>query len=107
MKKTNLTAHARFDRMTRIEYIIDTVGIGEVIAECASHNENGGYRRLTSTGVIIVVGNDKRTIITAFIAEPKQAAAIYLEAKKVRKMPDNLYNRVRKNEYYQKNQPRD
>lgn len=107
MKKTNLTAHARFDRMTRIEYIIDTIGIGEVIAECAIHDERGGYRRLTSTGVIIVVANDKHTIITAFIAEPRQAAAVYLEDKKVRKMPDNLYNRIRKNEYYQKNQPRD
>ena len=50
--KTNMTGHARYDRTNRINYIIDTIGIGNVIAEIATVDDLGraGFQKLTDTG---------------------------------------------------------
>lgn len=107
MMKTNMTRHARFDRMSRLEYILDTVGIGEVIAEIENtHDARGGFQRLTSTGVIVITSQNKRTIVTAYIATIEQACGVYCKAKRVKRMPNNLYNRFKNNAEYVKNQPR-
>lgn len=106
--KTNMTAHARFERQNRIEYIINTVGLGSVIAEIrVIDNQNRiSHQKLTDTGVIIILSADNKTIVTTYIATADQACAIYKTAKKVSRLPDNLYTRVRKNAKYIKNQPK-
>ena len=106
--KKNMTYHARFDRTNRIEYIINTIGIGNVVAEISTVDNQGrkGFQKLTDTGVIIILSGDNKTIVTAYIATPDQACAVYKTAKKVSRMPDGLYSRVRKNYEIMKNQPK-
>lgn len=106
--KTNMTAHAKFDRANRLEYIINTIGIGNVVAEISTVDKQGraGFQKLTDTGVIIILSADNKTIVTAYIATPDQACTVYKTAKKVSKMPDGLYSRIRKNEAIMKKQPK-
>lgn len=95
--KTNMTYHARKDRMDRIEFILDNVGLGEVVAETASKDSRGGTIRLTSTGVIIVVSADNRTIVTTYIASVSQAIRVYSAAHYTTKLPNALYKKVAAN----------
>ena len=63
-----MTKHAQVDRISRLEYICDTVGIGEVVAEINEIDEYGNTlsKKLTDTGVIIIVSvNYNRTRETA------------------------------------------
>lgn len=103
----NMTIHAREDRRSRLEYIVDTIGIGEIIATAENKDYRGGYCKLTSTGVVIVFSKDNKTVVTAFIADVTQAASIYKADKKVRCMPDSLYRRIKGNNYYRIHQPKD
>lgn len=103
---SNMTFHAQVERRARLDYIIDTVGIGEVIAEIRDERDPRiAYQRLTSTGVVVIVGADKRTIVTAFIANIDQAILIYKNAKNVSRLPDGLYRRIKGNQKYRRNQP--
>ena len=106
--KTNMTEHARYDRTNRINYIIDTIGIGNVIAEIATVDDLGraGFQKLTDTGVIIVLSADNRTIVTAFIGTLAQVCKVYKTAKKSQRLPDGLYNRVINNGKYINKQPK-
>lgn len=101
--KTNMTYHARVERADRLEYILNTTGIGEVVAE-APNDERGGLRRLTNTGVIIVVAEDHKTVVTAFICDIRQARSVYAYSHNGR-LPNYLANRVYSNSVYQKKQP--
>ena len=107
--KTNMTYHARRERISRIDYIIDTVGIGEVIASIATTDSLGrkGYQKLTSSGVIIVLSADERTVVTMFIATLGQACAVYKTDKNCKFLPDGLYKRINNNAKYIKGQPKE
>lgn len=106
--KTNMTGHARYDRTNRINYIIDTIGIGNVIAEIATVDDLGraGFQKLTDTGVIIVLSADNKTIVTAFIGTLAQVCNVYKTAKKCQRLPDGLYNKVLNNNKYLQKQPK-
>ena len=107
--KTNMTYHARYDRKNRIEYILDTVGLGEPVCEWTYKDErhNGPVTKiLTDTGVIILK-NNKNKIITTWIGSTQQAKAVYVGASggKATKMPQKLYTTIKDNQKYVLNQP--
>lgn len=97
--KTNMTHHARFDRANRLNYIIDTIGIGEVMYTSYQKCYDGrdAFLKLTSTGVVVVTGKDNK-IITAYIATVNEAIGIYRKATGRHEMPAGLYKRICKNE---------
>lgn len=104
--KTNMTAHAKLDRMARLEYIIDTVGIGKVAVRVQDLDE---YNRiaifeLTTTGVIIV-RNAENMVVTAYIARVQQAARIWHIQHGDKKMPAPLYTKIKENDYARIHQP--
>jgi len=104
--KTNLTSHAHYDRQARLEYIIDTIGVGKVAVssfEIDSQNRPVNYE-LTTTGVIIVKNKDNM-VVTAFIAEMNQAIKIWRNVHGNKKMPTPLYTKIQQNEKVRKNQP--
>ena len=105
----NMTSHARNDRRARLEYIVDTVGIGKVMCESCYEDRRANYshysKQLTSTGVIILrsANND---VITAYIATFGQALEVWQRAfGSNKKMLPALNAKVRANENYRKNQP--
>lgn len=104
--KTNMTGHAFNDRMARFEYIIDTVGIGKVTARYQDVDE---YNRvvifeLTTTGVIIVRNKDNM-VVTAYIAEMRQAIRVWRSTNGNKKMPAPLYTKINQNATARENQP--
>ena len=103
----NMTYHANTERLTRLEYIVDTIGFGEVIAEFkGKDNQNRNFtQKLTDTGVIIVIGIDGKSIVTAYIANYNQANYCFRQAHGNRRMPQNLRRRIENNEQVRKNQP--
>lgn len=101
----NMTNHAQVDRYARLAYIIDTVGLGEIIAEIPNEDYRGGFKRLTSTGVVIVVSKDARTIVTAYIAKLSQAEKIYRTSRNGQILSQNMARRIINNEKYRVNQP--
>lgn len=104
--KTNMTHHAKNDRMARLEYIVDTVGVGKVIAtsiELDKYNRET-ISELTTTGVIII-RNTERMVVTAYIAEMNQAIKVWRTAKGTQKMPTPVYNKIRQNYIVRINQP--
>lgn len=75
----NLTAHYSNDRVARVQVIEQNVGFGYPVISHKEIDEQGReYERiLTSTGVIIVRGTARNTLVTVFIARMGQAVRAY------------------------------
>ena len=103
----NMTYHANTERLARLEYIVDTIGFGEVVAEFKGKDnlDRPFTQKLTDTGVMIVVGIDGKSIVTAYIANYAQANYCYRQAHGNRRMPQNLCRRINNNEEIRKSQP--
>lgn len=107
MKKSNLTAHARFDRADRFEYIIDTIGFGEPVTRLSEIDPRNGkpvVYELTSTGVIIV-RDRKNVVITAYIAGIEQATRVWRSSSASKNMPSYLYRKIKQNDKIRAKQP--
>lgn len=97
--KKNCTHHIN-DRLDRINYIIDNIGFGEVIAEREWVDTTGKacVRQLTNTGVIIVLDANREKVVTMFVATVLQIKAMYHG-----KIANWLYRLAVKNEKIMKN----
>lgn len=105
--KTAITRHVAVERFDRIEYIIDTIGLGErILFESIIPNSQNVMRKmqLTDTGVILVKPLDADILITAWIATIEQAVRISKRSGR-NKMPEALYRRIKNNKRYADNQP--
>ena len=105
--KSIVTHHVSIERFDRIEYIIDTIGLGdEVILEAMLPNAENVMRRMqiTNTGVLLVKALDDDILVTAWIAKMDQAIRICRSAGRIR-MPDSLYRRIQQNKKYADRQP--
>lgn len=93
--KKNCSNHLITERWDRVEYIIDHIGIGEVIAEREWRDTKGTpcIRQLTTTGVIIVRDVSKTKVVTMWTANILQVKAMYFG-----KIPNWMYKIVVKNE---------
>lgn len=97
MMKRNITYHISEDRIDRACYIMQTIGIGEVIKEvrCVQPDGRISWQCLTNTGVILVLSEDKKICITLYIAQQPKVSAMYEG-----KTPSWVINMVRKNRRY-------
>ena len=101
MLKRNITYHISEERIDRACYIMQTIGIGEVIKEQRCIDEKGriSWQCLTNTGVILVLSEDKKVAITLYIATQPKVSAMYKG-----KTPSWVINMVRKNRKYAEEQ---
>lgn len=89
------TKHLTEDRMERVVFIATTVGFGEIIEEFYIEDNHGKhFECVTSTGVIIVKGLDKQTIVTMYVARHNQIKRLYKE----REIPNGLKVVIKRNE---------
>lgn len=93
---TKMSAHIILDRAYRINHIENSIGWGTEVTRALDKNEENVFRVLTSTGVIIVMGEDN-FIITAWIADVNQAVAVWKKAHNGAKMPKWLWNVINYN----------
>lgn len=101
MLKRNITYHISEDRIDRACYIMQTIGIGEVIKEERCVDEKGriSWQCLTNTGVILILSEDKKIAITLYIASQPKVSAMYKG-----NTPSWVINMVRKNRKYAEEQ---
>ena len=90
--KTNMTYHAREERINRLNALIDYLGVGEVILSAPDTLHSDSIRCITSTGIIVIKAPNG-TIITAYMATVDQAMAMfaYMGFKKI---PYTLYRTI-------------
>ena len=101
MLKRNITYHISEDRLDRACYIMQTIGIGEIIKECKCVDEKGrtSWQCLTNTGVLLVLDEHKKMIVTLYIASQPKVSAMYEG-----KTPSWVINMVKKNRKYAEEQ---
>ena len=101
-----MTEHARKDRQARLEYIIDTIGVGKIVVRHQDIDEKNRIVifELTTTGVIIV-RNAENMVVTAYIAEMRQAVRVWRCQNGNKKLPAPLYKKITQNEKVRINQP--
>lgn len=69
-----LSVHAYTERADRIAIIDNSVGWGQIIKEVY---EKGAYRCLTDTGVILVVDENRTTVVTLYLADRHMLHKMY------------------------------
>ena len=95
MEKFIPTKHLTEDRADRVVFIATTIGFGEVVDEFYIEDSHGKhYECVTSTGVIIVKGLDKKTVVTMYIARHGQIKRLYGD----RPIPRGLAVVIKRNE---------
>lgn len=99
--KRNCTYHISEDRLDRACYIMQTVGIGEIVKEERCIQEDGriSWQCLTNTGVILVLSEDRKVAITLYIASQAKVSAMYKG-----NTPSWMFKVVKKNKVYQEMQ---
>ena len=97
-----MTYHCEKQRANRVKHIIDEIGLGQVVrerycrtAEQVRAGEAGRYQCLTDTGIMLVISEDRKKIITMYVATYREAVKIYGGTKKV---PDYLHKRIDRNQ---------
>ena len=93
---TNLSAHVIVDRKMRIDLIENTIGWGDTIATIPDKHNTGTFATLTSTGVMII-STEEGFILTAWVANVKQAVAIWKTANGEKPMPRWLWKMIHYN----------
>lgn len=95
MERMIPTRHLVEDRADRVVFIATTIGFGEVVEEFYVNDNHGAhYECVTSTGVIIVKGLDRKTVVTMYVAHHNQVKRLY----KDREIPRGLKVVVKRNE---------
>lgn len=101
MLKRNISYHISEDRLDRACYIMQTIGIGDIIKEQHGIDEKGRgfWRSFTNTGVMLIMNEQKTQVVTLYIADQKQVSSLYQG-----KTPSWIFAMVRKNIKYAKMQ---
>ena len=101
MERIIPTKHLLEDRADRVVFIATTIGFGEILEEFYIEDNHGKhFAYVTSTGVIIIKGLDKKTVVTMYIGRMGQIKKLYGE----RDIPSGLKVVVKRNEkkkYYE------
>lgn len=93
---TRMSAHVIIERANRIRAIENSIGWGTEIARIPNKSRKGTYKVLTSTGVLIIQGEDG-LMITAWVAGVSQAIDVWVGAKPGKKMWMWLWNVINYN----------
>ena len=99
--KRNISYHISEDRLDRACYIMQTIGIGDIVKEQRGIDEQGRvyWRCFTNTGVMLIMNEHKNRVVTLYIAEQKQVSSIFQG-----NTPSWVFVLVRKNAKYAKEQ---
>ena len=99
--KRNCTYHISEDRLDRACFIMQTIGIGEIVKEerCVQEDGRVSWQCLTDTGVILVLSEDRKVAITLYIASQAKVSAMYKG-----NTPSWMFKVVKKNKVYQEMQ---
>ena len=79
MIRRNASYHISEERLDRACFIMQTVGIGEIIKEvrCVDDRNRVSWQCLTDTGVLLVLNEQKTMAITLYIATQPKVSAMY------------------------------
>lgn len=94
----NLSNHLVRDRIDRMNYIVNQIGIGTVIIEAIDPN-TGAIRQLTDTGVMLIKSQTTGKIVTMYVANQKNLHQCYKWAGR-KKIPEAIENKVKKNKIH-------
>lgn len=79
MMKLNQTKHTTTDRIDRMMVIAKYIGWGEMVV--SSYNaERGHMETLTDTGILLILSEDSKTLVTAYIPSIDKIYAVYKRA---------------------------
>ena len=97
----NISYHISEDRLDRACYIMTTIGIGEVIKEVHTIDEQGrgAWKCFTNTGVMLIFNEQRTRVVTLYIASQPQVSAMYKG-----NTPGWILRMVKKNVAYAQNQ---
>lgn len=91
--KLQVSEHIKHDRLDRYVEIQMNTGIGEPIAQ---FKYQGKWQIITNTGVILIVDNQMKFLITLYYVNIDKATAIYRHNGQM-KMPQALYETIQRN----------
>lgn len=86
------TYHVAVERASRVQNIINKIGIGQVVKE---KFVNGCYTCITDTGVTLIKSADKLKLVTMYVTTYKELVAVYNGPKKI---PSYLRKKVDHNQ---------
>ena len=97
MIKRNISYHISEDRLDRAVFIMETVGLGEIIKEvrCVDERSRVSWQCLTDTGIILVLNEQKTIAVTLYIATQPKVSAMYKG-----NTPSWVIKMIRKNKQY-------
>lgn len=100
----NISYHMQNDRVARTIYIMNTIGIGEIVKEKTYIDKEGrpALYQITDTGVAIIKDPQSNMIITCYILGFNQLLWVFGNDP----IPMWLKKKVNKNERYAKEQNR-
>lgn len=84
-----LSKHCERDRKERLQFILENVGIGQPLKEVFYYN---AYHYITDTGVAILIDSTQQKIITIYLIDEREAAAIFKG-----KIPKPLQRKISRN----------
>ena len=87
-----MTYHCRVERATRIQRIVEEIGMGQIVKEKFVHN---CYTCITDTGITIIKTADKLKVVTIYVTTFRELVTIYEGTKKI---PPYLKKRVDRNQ---------
>lgn len=94
-----LTYHCSVVRASRVQHIIDDIGLGQIVREKYSRigMQPGRYICITDTGITIIKDEQKEKIITMYVTTFRELVSVYGGTKKI---PTFLRRRVDRNQTY-------
>jgi len=92
-----MTHHTKVERKDRVDYILDTVGLGEPMVDSFVEERNH-WERLTTTGVLIVLDPSKKIVVTLYVPTVSKAVAVYCSGTHRSRVPENKMKLFRYNE---------
>lgn len=92
MMTFEMTYHASVERLDRLSACVEYLGMSKFVCEQVDRRYPDTVRCLTATGILIVKSKSSNTLITGWMATPKQVAAMFNG-----RAPQKLYNRIVKN----------
>ena len=87
-----MTYHCRVERATRVQRIVEEIGMGQIVKEKFIHN---CYTCITDTGITIIKTADKLKVVTIYVTTFRELVTIYEGTKKI---PPYLKKRVDRNQ---------
>ena len=89
-----MSYHCRVERKDRVQHIIDTIGLGQVVKEQFTRER---YICITDTGVTIIKSADKTKVITMYVTTYRELVSVYGGQKKI---PPYLKKKVDRNQTF-------